>query len=102
MVTFTARLDPDIFDELREAKQLGCATIGQAVNEAITLCLPSAIVSLDAGATAVTIAVKDADLLRSLISLAIDEHTARYAPRPEAAPPLALGAVVALRSCSEP
>ena len=104
MATFTARLDPDIFDELRDAKQLGCATIAQAVNDAITLCLPSAIVSLNANATAVTIAVKDADLLRSLICLGIDEHMARYAPRPEGAPPAAeegggfkelIGAVIA-------
>ena len=86
MATFTARLDPDIFDELRDALQLGCATMAEAINEAITLCVPSAIVSVDAEARAVTIAVKDADLLRSLISLGTDEYMSRYALRPEAAP----------------
>jgi hypothetical protein len=74
MATLTARLDPDVFDEVREAQQLGCATFADAIDEAIRLCLPSAIVSVDAEATAVTIAVKDADLVRSLISLGIDEY----------------------------
>jgi hypothetical protein len=104
MVTFTARLDPDLFDELRDARQLGCATAAEAINEAIMLCLPSAIVSVDAEATAVTIALKDEDLLRSLISLGIDEYMSRYAPREEAASPVVeegggfkelLGAVIA-------
>ena len=49
MVTFTAQLDPDLFDELRDARQLGCATAAEAINEAIMLCLPSAIVSVDVG-----------------------------------------------------
>jgi hypothetical protein len=74
MATLTARLDPDVFDEIREAQQLGCATFAEAISDAIRLCLPSAIVSIDPGATAVTIAVKDADLVRSLISLGIDEY----------------------------
>ncbi|MBV9394417.1 MAG: hypothetical protein JOZ84_08395 [Methylobacteriaceae bacterium] len=83
MATLTARLDADVFDELRDANHLGCANVAEAINEAITLCLPSAIVSLDAEATAVTIAVKDDDLLRSLVSLGIDEYMSRYAPRNE-------------------
>ena len=86
MATLTARLDPEVFDEIKDARQLGCATTAEAIHEAITLCLPSAIVSLDAAGAAVTIAVKDEDLLRSLISLGIDEYMSRYAPRPEAIP----------------
>jgi hypothetical protein len=85
MATLTARLDPDAFDEIREAQQLGCATFADAIDEAIRLCLPSAIVSVDANATAVTIAVKDQDLLRSLISLGIDEYNWRYGSRREPA-----------------
>ena len=88
MATLTARLDPDVFNELQDAQQLGCATMAEAINEAITLCLPSAIVSLDSEATAVTIAVKDEDLLRSLISLGIDEYMSRYAPVREAPAPV--------------
>jgi hypothetical protein len=89
MATLTARLDPDVFTEIKDAHQLGCATMAEAINEAITLCLPSAIVSLDAEATAVTIAVKDKDLLRSLISLGIDDYLSRYVPRQEGIPPVA-------------
>jgi hypothetical protein len=85
MATLTARLDPDVFDEVREAQQLGCATFSDAIDEAIRRCLPSAIVSVDAEATAVTIAIKDADLVRSLISLGIDEYNWRYASRQEPA-----------------
>ena len=87
MATLTARLDPDVFNELRDANHLGCANVADAINEAITLCLPSAIVSLDGEATAVTIAVKDEDLLRSLVSLGIDEYMSRYAPTSEPAAP---------------
>jgi len=83
---WTARLDADLFDEIREAQQLGCETFSDAINEAIRLCLPSAIVSVDAPATAVTIAVKDEDLLRSLISLGIDEYNWRYGSHQEPAP----------------
>jgi hypothetical protein len=86
MTTLTARLDADLFDEIREAQQLGCETFSDAINEAIRLCLPSAIVSVDAQATAVTIAVKDEDLLRSLISLGIDEYNWRYGSHQEPAP----------------
>ena len=85
MATLTVRLDPDVFDEVREAQQLGCATFAEAIDEAIRLCLPSAIVSVDAEATAVTIAIKDTDLVRSLISLGIDEFNWRYGSRPEPA-----------------
>jgi hypothetical protein len=53
---------------------------------AITMCLPSAIVSVDAEATTVTIAVKDEDLIRSLVSLGTDEYMLRFAPRHEPGP----------------
>ena len=70
---WTARLDADLFDEIREAQQLGCETFSDAINEAIRLCLPSAIVSVDAQATAVTIAVKDEELLELDDELALED-----------------------------
>ena len=85
MATLTARLDPDVFDEVREAQQLGCATFADAIGEAIRRCLPSAIVSVDPETTAVTIAVKDANLVRSLISLGIDEYNWRHGSHQEPA-----------------
>jgi hypothetical protein len=87
MATITARLPPDVLQEVREAQQVGCATVAEAIDEAIRLCLPSAIVNIDAEATAITIAVKDADLVRSLISLGLDEYACRYAPKAEPAAP---------------
>lgn len=66
------------------------ATFADAIEEAIRRCLPSAIVSVDAEAIAVTIAVKDADLVRSLISLGIDEYNWEHASRQEPAIPVAL------------
>ena len=45
MATITARLPPDALQEVYEAQQIGCDTVAEAIDEAIRLCLPSAIVN---------------------------------------------------------